>query len=73
MNAPVQKIAAMQEVIYEKQIAYTKTLAANSYEFGKVGNRHKLYWETKEELASKIQDMKDLGLWEESFEAPKDE
>jgi hypothetical protein len=52
----------------EKQtqhITINKTEKANSYEFGKAGNRHKIYYETPEELAEHINKLKELGYTED--------
>lgn len=35
---------------------------ANSYEFGKAGNRFKIYFETPEELQEKILELKNIGI-----------
>ena len=37
----------------------------NSYEFGKPGNRFKLYFEDIEDLKAQIQELKDKGLYDE--------
>ncbi len=42
-----------------------RTESANSFEFGKTGNRFKLYFETAEDLKKKIDRLKELGLWVE--------
>jgi len=36
----------------------------NSYEFGKASNRHKVYYNTIEELTEHIQNLKNAGLYE---------
>ena len=41
---------------------FNRTVAPNSYEVGKVGNRFKLYFETPQELKDKMQELKDAGL-----------
>ena len=51
-----------------QQTVYNRTVAANSYEVGRVGNRFKLYFETVEELQAKIRELKDSGLWQEDIE-----
>ena len=48
---------------------YTKTLAANSYEVGKVGDRFKLYFETVEELQGKIAELKRAGFMQDEFKS----
>ena len=45
-----------------QSLVYNKTLAANSYEVGKVGDRFKLYFETVEELQGKIAELKRAGF-----------
>ena len=50
-----------------QSLVYNKTLAANSYEVGKSGDRFKLYFETVEELQAKIKELKDAGLMVEDF------
>lgn len=36
----------------------------NSYELGRTGNRHKIYYDTVEELVNKIEQLKKAGLLE---------
>ena len=43
---------------------YKRTVAANSYEVGKAGNRFKLYFETPQELKDKINELKEAGFWD---------
>lgn len=43
-------------------LSYTKTLAANSYEVGVAGDRHKIYYETVEELNQKIFELRKSGF-----------
>ena len=52
---------AVSEAI--KGIIVNKTERPNSYEFGKVGNRFKLYFEDVDELKSKINELKLAGLY----------
>jgi hypothetical protein len=40
-----------------------ETLRANSYEFGKAGNRFKLYFENPADLKKQIDDLIALGLY----------
>ena len=56
VNAPVSNIA---RVFNESQ---------SSYEFGKATNRHKVYYNTVEELQYKIADLKEAGLVENELE-----
>lgn len=44
----------MNVMIEHRMVQETKS--ANSFEFGKAGQRHKVYYETKEELQQRIQD-----------------
>ena len=47
-----------------------KSERANSYEFGKAGNRFKLYFEDATDLFFQIDNLKKLGLYSED-EQPK--
>ena len=49
----------------EEQIILNKTEKASSYEFGKAGNRFKVYYDTPEELLKHISKLKELGLYKE--------
>ena len=40
-----------------------ETVRANSKEFGKAGNRFKLYFNNAIDLEGQIKDLKDKGLW----------
>ena len=42
-----------------------RTDKPNSYEFGKAGNRFKLYFNTPEELQAEIAKLRELGLYYE--------
>ena len=53
----------MQEDHITKQIIVNET--PNSYEIGKTGNRHKIYYSTAEDLKAKIDKLKELKLLEE--------
>jgi len=49
-----------------------ENLRANSYEFGKAGNRHKVYYESAEDLKIKIKALIAEGLAsEEDFKNEK--
>ncbi len=50
---------------------WNHSVAPNSYEVGKAGCRFKLYFESVEELKSKLKDIKEAGLLEETIETPK--
>jgi len=39
-----------------------RTENANSYEFGKAGNRHKVYYDTVENLKAQVEALKIAGL-----------
>lgn len=52
----------------ETQIHINKHERANSYEFGKAGNRFKLYFEDATDLELKIKELKDAKLYSEEFE-----
>jgi len=45
-----------------------KTEKPSSYEFGKAGNRFKLYFDTAEDLKNQIDKLKELGLYKEEGE-----
>ena len=47
----------------EEQIIINKTEKPNSYEFGKAGNRFKLYFNTAEDLRDQIERLKELKLY----------
>lgn len=49
----------------EKQIIINKTEKPSSYEFGKAGNRFKVYYDTPEDLQAHINKLKELGLYKE--------
>lgn len=48
----------------EEQVQIIRKEKANSYEFGKVGDRFKLYFETAEDLKAQIDVLEKLGLYE---------
>lgn len=45
-----------------------KTEKANSYEFGKAGNRFKVFFDTPEELKAEIDKLKNLELYNETVD-----
>jgi len=49
----------------EEQVIINKTEKANSYEFGKAGNRFKLYFENGDDLKNQIDVLIRLGLYSE--------
>ena len=49
----------------EEQTIINKTERASSYEFGKAGNRFKLYFEDAADLKKKIDELKELNLYNE--------
>ena len=49
----------------EEQIIKNITEKPNSFEFGKAGNRFKLYFDTAEDLNNQIKELKKLGLYKE--------
>ncbi|KKM99923.1 hypothetical protein LCGC14_1143030 [marine sediment metagenome] len=78
VNAPVEKVPSTNvQSEFKGQIAketgvfqstvWNHTVAPNSYEVGKVGDRFKLYFETPEELQAKIADLKRMGFMPEEF------
>ncbi|MGQ4876857.1 MAG: hypothetical protein ACP6IY_22555 [Promethearchaeia archaeon] len=48
-----------------KEIIINKTEKPNSYEFGKAGNRFKLYFEDIKDLENQIKQLKEKGLYKE--------
>ncbi len=46
-------------------IVINVTKRPNSYEFGKAGNRFKLYFEDAEDLQTQINKLKEKGLYNE--------
>ncbi len=46
-----------------EQVIINKTYRANSYEFGKAGNRFKLYFEDAEDLKTQIDNLIQQGLY----------
>ena len=51
----------------EEQIIINKTYRANSYEFGKAGNRFKLYFEDAQDLKTQIDNLIQQGLYSEEI------
>jgi len=49
----------------EKTETIIKTEKPNSYEFGKAGNRFKLYFDTPKDLKEKIDELKTMGFMED--------
>ena len=72
VNAPVEKVpATVNEVVPERgnfqSTVWNHSVAANSSELGKIGDRHKIYWETVEELNKKKADLQASGFLQEEF------
>ena len=59
-NAPLQQAAANTEI--HQQMVLTRTEKPHSYEFGKAGNRHKVYYGKVQELLEQIKLLVDAGL-----------
>lgn len=51
----------------EEQVILNKTFRANSYEFGKAGNRFKLYFEDAVDLKTQIDNLIQQGLYSEEI------
>ena len=51
----------------EEQVILNKTFRANSYEFGKAGNRFKLYFEDAADLKIQIDNLIQQGLYSEEI------
>lgn len=49
----------------EEQIIINKNYRANSYEFGKAGNRFKLYFEDAQDLKTQIDNLIQQGIYSE--------
>ena len=47
----------------ENQTIITRNERPNSYEFGKSGNRFKLYFDTAADLDKQMKDLQALGLY----------
>ncbi len=58
VNPSVEKIPSTNGIAQEtgnfQSTVWNHTVAANSYEWGKADNRHKVYYETIEELEAKV-------------------
>jgi len=56
----------------EEQVVVNKTERPNSYEFGKAGNRHKVYYNDADDLNALLKRLVDAGLaQEEDFKNAK--
>ncbi len=53
-------------------VIINKTERPNSYEFGKAGNRFKLYFDDAIDLHAQMQALKDLGLIDEPIKPLED-
>lgn len=51
----------------EEQIVMNKTEKPHSYEFGKASARHKIYYDTPDNLQAHIDKLKELGLIEKEL------
>jgi hypothetical protein len=49
-------------------LVVNRTEAASSFEFGKAGNRFKLYFEDVKQLQGKIKELQDAGLYTDPLE-----
>ena len=49
----------------ESQVIINKTERPSSYEFGKAGNRFKIYFEDAADLKSQIEELKAMGLYKD--------
>ena len=47
----------------EEQVVINKTEKPNSYEFGKAGNRFKLYFNTVKALKAQLDELETTGLY----------
>ena len=54
-------------------IHLNRTERPNSYEFGKAGNRFKLYFDKPAELVSQIEALKELGLYQDETSTTRGE
>ena len=62
-NEDYNKFKLGDHVKLTKGIIINKTQSPNSYEFGKAGNRFKLYFEDVEDLKHKIEELIAEGLY----------
>ena len=62
-NAPI----AQFPIVSKHDIVVTRVEKPNSYEFGKAGNRHKIYYDDIKEVVAHIELLKNAGLMEEEF------
>ncbi|KKN18380.1 hypothetical protein LCGC14_0956310 [marine sediment metagenome] len=78
INPEVVKMPATGNEIAKETGTFQSTVwnhsvAANSYEVGKVGDRFKLYFETPADLKAKMQELRDAGLMDLPLaELPRD-
>ena len=49
----------------EQNVTISKTERPNSYEFGKAGNRFKIYFEDAFDLEKQLNALRQLGLFED--------
>ena len=49
------------------QFVIHRTEKANSYEFGKAGNRFKIFFDTTEQLNKEIESLRALGLLKDNL------
>lgn len=62
MDKEIEKLLALKNKI---ELVINKTEKPNSYEFGKAGNRFKLYFDTALNLEFQIEALKKLKLYKE--------
>jgi hypothetical protein len=55
----------MEQTKENTTFVINKTEKPSSYEFGKAGNRFKLYFDTAEDLFNQIKQLKEKGLYQD--------
>ena len=66
MEGHVEKPIVQPPKIAMHDIVISRTEKPHSYEFGKAGNRHKIYYEEISELKAHIDSLKENGLYDET-------
>lgn len=67
INAPVVKPEGAKPITAQHDIVISRTEKPHSYEFGKAGARHKIYYGDVNELKEHIRMLKAEGLVEEEY------
>lgn len=67
-SVPASSSTVEEETGKFQSTVWTHNVKANSYEVGSAGKRHKIYYDTVEELASHMDSLKEAGLLEEDID-----